>query len=70
MTGQSHDLMLRLHGSRPTEDDVEAWMQDGSVIRLQVTETASRPPHTMLVNFGSVVFAWLCPYHSGSSMTS
>jgi hypothetical protein len=65
IAGQSHDLMLRLHDRRPTEDEVAGWMRDGSVVRLQVTETAGRSPHTMLVNFGSVVFAWLCPYRSG-----
>lgn len=69
MAGQAHDLMLRLHGARPTEDDVAAWMQDGAVIRLQVSETASRPPHTMLVNFGSVVFAWLYPYKPSGGVT-
>ncbi|WP_440068707.1 hypothetical protein [Streptosporangium sp. OZ121] len=65
IAGQSHDLMLRLHGHEPTEDEVAGWMRDGSVVRLQVTETAGRTPHTMLVNFSSVVFAWLCPYQSG-----
>ncbi|MGW0589136.1 hypothetical protein [Streptosporangium sp. NPDC002607] len=66
--GQPHDLMLRLHGHEPTEDDVASWMRAGSVIRLQVTETAGRTPHTMLVNFGSVVFAWICPYQSSRGM--
>jgi hypothetical protein len=69
MAGQSHDLMLRLHGLQPSEDDVAAWMQEGAVVRLQVTETANRPPHTMLVNFSSVVFAWLCPYKSTKDVT-
>ncbi|MEU8267275.1 hypothetical protein AB0B89_08905 [Sphaerisporangium sp. NPDC049002] len=69
MAGQAHDQMLRLHGARPTEDDVAAWMQEGAVIRLQVTETANRAPHTMLVNFGSVVFAWLCPYKSSGGVS-
>ncbi|MEU8039454.1 hypothetical protein [Streptosporangium sp. NPDC049078] len=63
--GQPHDLMLRLHGPEPTEDELMGWMRDGSVIRLKVTETAGRTPHTMLVNFSSVVFAWICPYQSG-----
>ncbi|WP_248960699.1 hypothetical protein [Sphaerisporangium perillae] len=65
MAGQPHDLMLRVHGAQPTEDDVAAWMSEGSVIRLEVTETANRAPHTMLVNFGGVVFAWIVPFKSG-----
>lgn len=64
MTGQAHDQMLRLHGDRPSEDDLAGWMQGGVVVGLQVSETANRPPHTVLVNFGSVVLAWLCPFGS------
>lgn len=64
IAGQAHDLMLRLHGHEPTEDDVASWMRAGSVVRLQVSETAGRTPHTMLVNFGSVVFAWLGSHRS------
>ncbi|RCG31120.1 hypothetical protein DQ384_10200 [Sphaerisporangium album] len=64
MTGQAHDQMLRLHGDQPSEDDLASWMQDGAVVRLLVSETANRPPHTILVNFGSVVLAWLGPFKS------
>lgn len=70
IAGQPHDLMLRLHGDEPSEDEVATWMQDGSVVRLQVTETAIQQPHTMMVNFGSVIFAWLCPYKSGRAVGS
>ncbi|WP_371784202.1 hypothetical protein [Streptosporangium subroseum] len=59
MVGEPRNLMLRLHGNMPTEDDVAAWMKEGSVIQLQVSEAGVQAPHTMLVNFGSVVFAWL-----------
>lgn len=59
--GQPHDLTLRVHGAVPSEDDVARWMQDGTVARLQVTETSIQEPHTMMVNFGKVVFAWLLP---------
>ncbi|GAA4575694.1 hypothetical protein [Planotetraspora kaengkrachanensis] len=65
MAGQPHDVTLRLHGDKPTEDDVAAWMKEGSVIRLHISETGTRAPHTMLVNFSSVAFAWLVPYKAG-----
>lgn len=65
LVGQGSDLMLRLHGKVPGDDDVAGWMQDGSVIRLEVSETGSRAPHSIMVNFGRVVFAWLTPYKSG-----
>jgi hypothetical protein len=65
MAGQPHDMTLRLHGDEPTEDDVAAWMREGSVIPLLVSESGSRAPHTMLVNFSGVVFAWLVPYKAG-----
>ncbi|MEU9889661.1 hypothetical protein AB0M95_20015 [Sphaerisporangium sp. NPDC051017] len=65
MTGQAHDQMLRLHGDQPSEDDLAAWMQDGTVVRLLVSETANSPPRVIFVNFGSVVLAWLGPFRSG-----
>ncbi len=65
IAGQPHDLTLRLHGDTPSEDDVAMWMQEGAVVRLQVTETAIQQPHTMLVNFGSVIFAWVLPCKTG-----
>jgi hypothetical protein len=65
MVGEPRNLMLRLHGNMPTEDDVAAWMKEGSVIQLQVSETGVQAPHTMLVNFGNVVFAWLMPDKPG-----
>ncbi|GAA4234410.1 hypothetical protein GCM10023075_52880 [Streptosporangium album] len=69
MAGQSRDLMLRLHGAEPTEDEVAGWMQDGSVIRLEVSEAGSHQvPHSMLVNFGSVAFAWLVPFSAGRNV--
>ncbi|GAA3809674.1 hypothetical protein GCM10022226_32530 [Sphaerisporangium flaviroseum] len=61
--------MLRLHGVQPSEDDVAAWMQEGAVIRLMVSETAGKLPHTMLVNFSAVVFAWLCPHKSSKDLS-
>lgn len=64
IAGRPNDLTLRLHGDVPSEDDVAAWMQEGAVVRLQVTETAIQQPHTMMVNFGMVVFAWLLPCES------
>lgn len=69
LIGQPSDLMLRLHGEIPTEDEITAWMQDGSVVRLEVSEMGSQASHTMLVNFGSVVFAWLSPYKSGRGVS-
>ncbi|MEV5413008.1 hypothetical protein AB0K60_29755 [Thermopolyspora sp. NPDC052614] len=65
IAGQPHDLTLRVHGDTPSEDDVAMWMQEGAVVRLQITETAIQQPHTMLVNFGSVIFAWVLPCESG-----
>lgn len=68
LVGQASDLMLRVHGKMPVDDEVAGWMRDGTVMRLEVSETGSRAPHSILVNFGSVVFAWLTPYRSGRSV--
>lgn len=59
VAGQPHDLTLRGHGEPPSEGDLAGWMQDGRVVGLQVTQTSGQRPHTMMVNFGKVVFAWL-----------
>lgn len=67
ISGQPHDLTLRLHGDTPSEDDVAMWMREGAVVRLQVTETAIQQPHTMLVNFSTVVFAWILPRKTGKA---
>ncbi|MER5317960.1 hypothetical protein [Streptosporangium roseum] len=70
MAGQAHDLMLRLHGDPPTEDDLAGWMQKGSVVRLEVSEQGShQTAHGMLVNFSGVVFAWLVPFRSGRGVS-
>jgi hypothetical protein len=65
MAGQPHEVVLRLHGDQPSEDDLAAWMRDGSVVRLQVSETGSHSRHIIVLNFTSVAFAWLVPYKGG-----
>jgi hypothetical protein len=65
LLGQATTLMLRLHGDPPSEGDVAAWMQEGSVVRFEVSEAGSRHTHGMLVNFRSVVLAWLAPLEPG-----
>jgi hypothetical protein len=48
VAGQPHDLTLRGHGEPPSEGDLAAWMQDGRVVGLQVSQTAGRRPHTIV----------------------
>ncbi|MFJ2033500.1 hypothetical protein [Streptosporangium sp. NPDC087985] len=70
MTGQPRDLMLRLHGAEPTEEELAGWMRDGAVIRLEVSEAGSHQmPYSMLVNFSSVAFAWIVPLRPGRRVT-
>lgn len=65
MSGQSHDLTLRLHDDAPSEDEVATWMREGLVIPLHVSESGSSALRTVLVNFATVAIASLLPYRAG-----
>lgn len=64
--GSDKELMLRIHGSVPTTDEISAWMRSGSVRQLTVSRRGGEP-HLFLVNFGHVVGARIAPFTEGRS---
>jgi hypothetical protein len=60
--GKEHELVLRVYGQAPTEDDLISWMRDGVVRGLRVSRHGERETFTFLVNFAHVVGARVAPY--------
>ena len=60
--GKEHELVLRVYGQAPTEDDLVAWMRDGAVRRIHVSRHNDSETFTFVVNFALVVGARLAPY--------
>src|SRR5258705_8465178 len=47
--GREHELVLRLFGAAPTEDDIVSWMRDGAVQRLHVSRHGEGEAFTFVV---------------------
>jgi hypothetical protein len=65
--GKEKELALRVHGQVPNEDELAAWMRDGTVARLRVSSHGQHEIFTFLVNFGHIVAARLAPYGADRS---
>ncbi len=65
--GREKELVLRLHGSPPTSEDLGAWMRDGSVRALIVSRYSDEETSTLLLNFAHVVGARIAPYSESRS---
>jgi hypothetical protein len=60
--GKEHELVLRVYGQAPTEDDLMTWMRDGVVRGILVSRHNDNETFTFVVNFAHVVGARLAPY--------
>jgi hypothetical protein len=60
--GKEKELVLQLHGSLPTADDIAGWMRDATVRELTVSRPGDEKADTFVVNFGHVVGARIAPY--------
>jgi hypothetical protein len=60
--GREHELVLRVSGPAPTEDDLMSWMRDAAVQALRVSRHGHQETFTFMVNFGHVVGARIAPY--------
>lgn len=62
VSGREHELVLRISGPAPTQDELATWMREGTVTALHVSPQRDAEAFTYLVNFGHVVAARLAPY--------
>jgi hypothetical protein len=60
--GKEKELVLQLHGSLPTVDEIAGWMREATVRELTVSRQGDEQPGTLVVNFGHVVGARVAPY--------
>ncbi len=60
--GREHELVLRMSGRVPTEDELMSWMQAGAVRPLCVSPHRDSQAFTFIVNFAHVVGARIAPY--------
>lgn len=60
--GKEHELVLRVYGQAPTEDDLLTWMRDGVVRGILASRHNDNETFTFVVNFAHVVGARLAPY--------
>jgi hypothetical protein len=60
--GREKELVLRIHGSVPTAEEMSAWMHDATVRALTVSRYGDQETSTLVVNFGHVVGARIAPY--------
>jgi hypothetical protein len=60
--GREKELVLLVHGSAPTTEDLFEWMRDGTVRELTVWRHGDEETSTLVLNFGHVVGARIAPY--------
>jgi hypothetical protein len=60
--GKEKELVLQLHGSVPTVDEISGWMQEATVRALTVSRHGDEQTCTLVVNFGHVVGGRIAPY--------
>jgi len=64
VTGIEKELVLQVHGTAPTAEELSEWMRAGSVRPLVVSPhgAAGTEPSPLLINFRHVIGARLAPY--------
>jgi hypothetical protein len=65
--GREKELVLRVHGTAPTNDELFAWMRDGAVRALTVSRYSDEETSTLVLNFAHVVGARIAPYSDSRS---
>lgn len=65
--GREKELVLRIHGRVPTDDELFAWLRDGTVRALTVSRYSDEETSTLILNFGHVVGARIAPYSESRS---
>jgi hypothetical protein len=60
--GREHELVLRVLGPAPTEDEVMSWMRGGEVRPLRVSPHRDAEAFTFMVNFRQVIGARIAAY--------
>jgi hypothetical protein len=65
--GREKELVLRIHGTAPTDDELFAWVRDGTVRALTVSRYSDEETSTLILNFGHVVGARIAPYSENRS---
>jgi hypothetical protein len=59
--GREHELVLRVTGPIPTEEELMSWMREGAVRPVRVSRHDNEA-FTFTVNFAHVVAARIAPY--------
>lgn len=64
VTGMEKELVLQVHGTPPSVEELSEWMRAGSVRPLVVSPHggAEGEPSPLLLNFRHVIGARLAPY--------
>jgi hypothetical protein len=65
--GREKELVLRLHGSVPTVDEMSEWMREATIRPLTVSRHGDDETSTLLLNFGHVVGARVAPFSDSRS---
>jgi len=60
--GKEKELILRLHGTPPSTEQLLTWMERGSVVTLEVSHPGEPDTFRYVINFSHVVGARLSPY--------
>jgi hypothetical protein len=67
--GKEKELILRIHGTLPTAEQLVTWMQKGAIVPLEVSHEGEQETFTYVVNFTHVVAARLASYTTARSVT-
>jgi len=61
--GREKELVLRVHGTVPTSEDLLSWIREGAVRALTVSRHHSdEETSTLVLNFAHVIGARIAPY--------
>lgn len=60
--GKEKELILRVHGTMPTVEQLATWIEQDAVVTLEVSHEGEQETFTYVVNFGHVVAARLASY--------
>jgi hypothetical protein len=67
--GKEKELILRIHGTVPTAEQLVTWMEKGAVVPLEVSHEGERETFTYVVNFKHVLAARFSSYTTARTVT-